>query len=84
MARLLTVISVLLVCSMFVEARYAPAAAYSCNTRYYTNSDGQLVHSPTCEDYSKNYTAICRDGSYSYSRHHRGTCSRHGGVKSWK
>ncbi|MBV9110006.1 MAG: DUF3761 domain-containing protein [Gemmatimonadetes bacterium] len=28
-------------------------------------------------------TAICRDGSYSYSLHHRGTCSHHGGVEQW-
>lgn len=28
-------------------------------------------------------TAICRDGSYSYSAHHRGTCSHHGGVAQW-
>ncbi|WP_182058833.1 DUF3761 domain-containing protein, partial [Pantoea sp. ME81] len=23
------------------------------------------------------------DGSYSFSTHHRGTCSRHGGVAEW-
>lgn len=28
-------------------------------------------------------TAKCRDGSLSYSRTHRGTCSHHGGVASW-
>lgn len=28
-------------------------------------------------------TAICTDGSYSHSAHRSGTCSRHGGVKSW-
>jgi hypothetical protein len=28
-------------------------------------------------------TAVCRDGSYSYSLHHRGTCSHHGGVAQW-
>lgn len=28
-------------------------------------------------------TARCRDGTYSYSRHHRGTCSHHGGVAVW-
>ena len=28
-------------------------------------------------------TAECRDGSYSYSAHRRGTCSHHGGVKRW-
>jgi len=28
-------------------------------------------------------TARCRDGTYSYSKHRRGTCSHHGGVAEW-
>ena len=28
-------------------------------------------------------TAICRDGTYSYSQHRQGTCSHHGGVRTW-
>lgn len=28
-------------------------------------------------------TAVCRDGDYSFSAHHTGTCSGHGGVKQW-
>lgn len=28
-------------------------------------------------------TAICNDGHTSYSRHHSGTCSDHGGVQQW-
>ncbi|HEV7645900.1 MAG TPA: DUF3761 domain-containing protein [Pyrinomonadaceae bacterium] len=28
-------------------------------------------------------TAICNDGTYSYSLNHSGTCSHHGGVSSW-
>ncbi|MDB5736716.1 MAG: hypothetical protein JWO65_384 [Sphingomonas bacterium] len=28
-------------------------------------------------------TAMCTDGTYSHSAHRSGTCSRHGGVKSW-
>lgn len=28
-------------------------------------------------------TARCRDGAYSYSQHHSGTCSWHGGVVAW-
>ncbi|HEY5944111.1 MAG TPA: DUF3761 domain-containing protein [Kofleriaceae bacterium] len=27
--------------------------------------------------------ARCMDGSLSYSKHHRGTCSGHGGVRDW-
>jgi hypothetical protein len=28
-------------------------------------------------------SAICRDGTLSYSAHRRGTCSHHGGVAQW-
>lgn len=28
-------------------------------------------------------SALCRDGTYSYSQHRRGTCSWHGGVAVW-
>lgn len=28
-------------------------------------------------------TARCVDGTYSYSQHHSGTCSHHGGVAAW-
>ncbi|MFF3448433.1 DUF3761 domain-containing protein [Streptomyces sp. NPDC002667] len=28
-------------------------------------------------------TAKCKDGTYSYSPHFRGTCSHHRGVKYW-
>ena len=28
-------------------------------------------------------TAVCKDGTYSYSAHRRGTCSHHKGVRTW-
>ena len=28
-------------------------------------------------------TALCRDGTYSYSEHRQRTCSHHGGVAEW-
>jgi hypothetical protein len=28
-------------------------------------------------------TALCRDGTYSFSKHRSGTCSHHGGVAKW-
>ena len=31
----------------------------------------------------ENATAKCKDGTYSYSKQHRGACSRHGGVAEW-
>lgn len=54
------------------------------NNNYYTNSQDNEVHSPA---YSKSVptgaTAICGDGSYSFSQSRRGTCSHHGGVSQW-
>ncbi|MFJ7212584.1 DUF3761 domain-containing protein [Amycolatopsis sp. NPDC098790] len=48
---------------------------------YYRNSDGNCVHRPS--DNPSGATAICKDGSYSYSQHRSGTCSGHGGVRTW-
>lgn len=39
--------------------------------------------STTTYDKSQNATALCWDGTYSYSSNRRGTCSHHGGVKYW-
>jgi uncharacterized protein YgiM (DUF1202 family) len=52
--------------------------------RHYTNSYGNTVQSPT--RYNKApavATALCGDGSYSFSQSRRGTCSHHGGVAKW-
>jgi hypothetical protein len=53
---------------------------------HYVNKAGQEVHSPAKSVDGKvpdGATAKCRDGSCSFSKNHRGTCSRHGGVASW-
>ena len=51
---------------------------------YYTNVDGQKVRRPVfSRSVPSGATARCRDGSYSFSRHRRGTCSHHGGVAQW-
>ena len=53
---------------------------------YYKNKDGVEVHSPSKSKSGKapqGASAQCRDGSYSFSTHHRGTCSHHGGVAQW-
>jgi hypothetical protein len=53
---------------------------------HYVNNSGAEVHSPA---HSKTgappsgATAKCRDGTFSFSQHHRGTCSHHGGVATW-
>jgi hypothetical protein len=55
---------------------------------YYTNSNGHVVPRP-CGNWHTNHeapsngvTALCGDGTYSYSEHPYapGTCSHHGGV----
>ena len=52
--------------------------------RYYTNSAGQRVQSPTYYSSTpKGATARCVDGTYSFSKNRRGTCSHHGGVAHW-
>ena len=56
------------------------------NDRRYTNSRRQSVHSPARTSdgaIPEGATAVCRDGTYSFSMSHRGTCSHHGGVKRW-
>ena len=52
--------------------------------RYYTNSAGQRVQSPTYYlTPPRGATARCVDGTYSFSKNRRGTCSHHGGVAKW-
>src|SRR5271170_1153311 len=54
------------------------------NDNYYTNSDGNTVHSPAYSNtVPAGATARCRDGTYSFSQHRQGTCSHHGGVERW-
>jgi len=41
------------------------------------------VNSPAVSGHPSGASAQCRDGTYSYSSHRRGTCSHHGGVAVW-
>jgi hypothetical protein len=91
----LLLITALLVFSVAAEARaphHPPLAASQPDEaqlvehRHYINKGGREVHSPA---HSKDgvkpngATAQCRDGTYSFSQHRSGTCSRHGGVANW-
>lgn len=52
--------------------------------RHYRNVDRNSVHSPMLAgSRPAGASAHCRDGSWSFSQHHQGTCSHHGGVGSW-
>ncbi|MDD5720838.1 MAG: DUF3761 domain-containing protein [Candidatus Pacebacteria bacterium] len=57
------------------------------NNNYYTNVNGNTVHSPAYPTNSNSVpvgaSAQCRDGTYSFSQNRRGTCSHHGGVAQW-
>jgi hypothetical protein len=65
-----------------VLASVTPAAA--CPADEYLNVSGHCVPRPEFRRQApRGATAKCRDGSYSFSEHHRGTCSHHGGVDTW-
>jgi len=54
------------------------------NDHHYTNSNGNVVHSPAkASSVPAGASAVCGDGTYSFSQHRQGTCSHHGGVSRW-
>lgn len=62
----------------------SPRQVELSNDNHYTNVDGETVHSPAyAPDVPEGASAQCRDGTYSFSRNRRGTCSHHGGVATW-
>jgi hypothetical protein len=64
-----------------VKPKTTSTSLAGCGEDYYRNVDGICVHRPSTSP--SGASAKCRDGSYSYSQHRRGTCSGHGGVASW-
>src|ERR1700751_2146324 len=70
-----------------VSSRSGPSGtsqATCTNNGTYVNSRGQIVKRPeNCSSVPQGASAQCRDGSYSFSRSRRGTCSHHGGVARW-
>lgn len=50
----------------------------------YRNVDNNVVPSPyRAPSAPAGASAICGDGTYSFSQHRQGTCSHHGGVEEW-
>lgn len=43
----------------------------------------EVTVTPAAPTHPQGATALCRDGTYSYSQNRRGTCSHHGGVQQW-
>jgi hypothetical protein len=67
-----------------VPSAASARAPQTCGTNSYVNVDGRCVHRPVKADRPPaGATAKCRDGTYSFSQHHSGTCSHHGGVATW-
>jgi hypothetical protein len=65
---------------------YTQAAPNEADLQSHQHYNGQEVHSPSKSKSGKvpqGATAKCRDGSYSFSKHRSGTCSRHSGVAQW-
>lgn len=61
-------------------------SSHLSNDEHYVNVLGHTVHSPAYASHGEvpaGASALCRDGSYSFSESHRGTCSHHGGVATW-
>ena len=67
----------------FKTPSYSYTPSYSCGSGSYRNAYGSCTRSPT-KSYSSGATAVCKDGSYSFSKTRSGTCSWHGGVSRWK
>ena len=76
----------------YVNSKYLKSSINNTNSdhlntttvKHYTNSNGERVQSPTYYNSPPaGATALCRDGTYSFSRSRRGTCSHHGGVARW-
>jgi len=53
----------------------------NCPNGTYTNAYGNQVCRPSSQ--ANGATAVCHDGTYSYSQSRSGTCSHHGGVAQW-
>lgn len=73
---------------VYAQGEAPPLELYSVNpdgSQGYYNSDGDWVPGPSSNPNLEpgGPTAICADGTYSYSAHRSGTCSYHGGVSSW-
>jgi hypothetical protein len=66
-----------------------PEGEYSgaeCPNGTYENSNGNTIcdpYTPENGERPAGATAECEDGTYSFSEHHSGTCSGHGGVREW-
>ncbi|WP_297621903.1 DUF3761 domain-containing protein [Nocardia sp.] len=65
-------------------ATAAPLLHTACTASEYQNVDNDCVPRPQqAPSAPPGATALCKDGDYSFSENHRGTCSGHHGVAQW-
>lgn len=58
--------------------------AGSASAKDCRDAHGRFIHCPPPPAATPaGATARCHDGTYSFSNHHSGTCSHHGGVAAW-
>jgi hypothetical protein len=62
---------------------YRPAYGRACGSECASKTNEQMPQQKSARSAPKGATALCADGTYSFSQHRRGTCSHHGGVKEW-
>ena len=64
-------------------ARERPPVAPPANPPVSTERPANPPATTTAAKGPEGATAKCKDGTYSHSKQHSGTCSRHGGVAEW-
>lgn len=64
-------------------AGYRPAYGRACGSDCTSKTSEQPPLQKSERSAPKGATALCADGTFSFSQHRRGTCSHHGGVKEW-
>jgi hypothetical protein len=60
-----------------------PSSGSASKSAAPTTTASSTTASKTANTDPTGATAKCKDGTYSKSQHHSGTCSKHGGVDQW-
>jgi len=61
----------------------APQPPSTPATKTVTTKETSTKRVASSANAAQNATAKCKDGTFSYSKHHTGACSHHGGVAEW-
>lgn len=84
MPKLFRAISSMLLAVALVFGLLKPVGFVLAAASYYTNVNGVKVQAPVRTLRAPiGASARCKDGTYSFSKNRRGTCSGHRGVAQW-